>query len=76
MVLRRSFVLVLAGMAAGLAAALALTRYLTTLLHGVTPTDPITFTVIPVLMAVVAILASLLPARRASAVDPATALRC
>jgi putative ABC transport system permease protein len=76
MVLRRSFALVLTGVAIGLAAALALTRYLATLLHGVTPTDPITFAAIPVVMVIVALVASFLPARRASSVDPARALRC
>ncbi|HET8547337.1 MAG TPA: ABC transporter permease [Bryobacteraceae bacterium] len=76
MVLRRSFVLMLAGVTAGLAIALALTRWLATMLYGVTPTDPITFAAIPIIMAAVALIASLLPARRASSVDPATALRC
>jgi predicted permease len=76
MVLRRSFVLVLTGIALGLSIAVGLTRYLTTMLHGVTPTDPITFAAIPVVMAAVALFASVLPARRASSVDPATALRC
>ena len=76
MVVRRSFALVLTGIVCGLAVALALTRYLTTLLHGVSPADPVTFAAIPVLMAIVALVASLLPARRASGVDPARALRC
>ena len=64
-----------AGMIVGLVGALAVTRAMASLLVGVTPTDPITFASIGVLFAVVAVLASWLPARRASRLDPMSAIR-
>jgi putative ABC transport system permease protein len=67
--------LTLVGVAAGLAGALAATRALTTLLFGVTTTDPITFAAVAGALAIVALLASYLPARRAARVDPMAALR-
>lgn len=75
MILRQGMMLVLLGIAVGLSAALALTRWLGSLLYGVTATDPVTFAAIPVVLAVVAVLASYLPARKAAGVDPAVALR-
>ncbi len=67
--------LTLPGIAAGLAASLALTRLLGSLLYGVTPADPVTYAAVSVLLLVVGIFASWLPARRAATVDPAGSLR-
>jgi putative ABC transport system permease protein len=67
--------LMLVGVVCGLAGALAVTRALSTLLFGVTTTDPITFAAVAVTLAMVALLASYLPARRAARVDPMAALR-
>ncbi|MET0397871.1 MAG: ABC transporter permease [Longimicrobiaceae bacterium] len=75
LVLRQGLVLVAVGVALGLAAAFAATRLLASFLHGVSATDPTTFLAVPLLLAAVALLASWLPARRASRVDPMTALR-
>ena len=62
-------------MAIGLAGALGVTRFLTTLLFGVTTTDPLTYVGLSLLLVVVAFLACWIPARRATRVDPMTALR-
>ena len=64
-----------AGIVIGVIAALALSRALRGLLFGTTPTDPLTYIVIAVTLAVVALLASALPARRATRADPVAALR-
>jgi predicted permease len=76
LVLRQGFVLILAGLIAGLAGAAGLTRLLRGLLFGVTPLDPVTFVAAVALLAVVGLAACWLPARRASKVDPLVALRC
>jgi putative ABC transport system permease protein len=67
--------LVAAGIAIGLVAAFALTRVMATLLFGVTATDPTTFTLISLLLVAVAAIASYIPARRATRVNPIIALR-
>jgi putative ABC transport system permease protein len=67
--------LVIAGIVIGLIAAFALTRVMSTLLFGVTATDPATFTLISLLLVAVAALASYIPARRATKVNPIIALR-
>jgi ABC-type antimicrobial peptide transport system permease subunit len=63
------------GLAIGLAAALGATRVLSSLLYGVRPTDAITFGAVSLILLVVALIASYLPARRATRVDPLVALR-
>jgi putative ABC transport system permease protein len=75
LVVGQGFTLALIGTAAGLARAFALTRYLRTLLFEVSPTDWLTFAVVPLLLCAIAIAASYLPARRAMRVDPMQALR-
>jgi len=65
----------LLGAAIGLVVSLAVTRALSSLLFGVSVTDPLTFVAVPVVLAFVAILACYLPARRAMRVDPIIALR-
>lgn len=75
MVLRDGLVLAFAGVAVGIALAIALTRLLETVLFGVPATDPITYGVTAGLLVTIAGLASWLPARRASRVDPMVALR-
>jgi putative ABC transport system permease protein len=68
--------LVTAGLVLGLTASLALTRLISQLLFGVSATDPLTFIGIAVLFTGIAVFACWLPARRATRVDPITALRC
>jgi len=67
--------LALIGGGIGLAGALVITRFLRTLLFGVRPTDPATFLLGTLILAVVALVACAIPARRAAGVEPATVLR-
>jgi predicted permease len=75
LVMRQGIKLALLGVALGLGGALALTRWMESLLFGVSPTDPLTFSAIALLLTAVALLACWLPARRATRVDPLVALR-
>jgi predicted permease len=76
MVLRESLILVAVGVLIGVAAALGATRWIASLLFGVPAHDPVTYGGIALLLLAVAVVASLLPARRAAKVDPMVALRC
>jgi len=75
LVLREAGVLAVFGIGIGVAGALGLTRYLTGLLFGTTPLDPLTFVAVPVGFAIVSMFASYLPSRQATRVDPMNALR-
>jgi putative ABC transport system permease protein len=75
MVVGQGLKLVLIGVAIGIVSALALTRFLFSLLYGVKPTDPVTFVAVSLILMVVALLASYIPARRATKADPLAALR-
>ncbi|HEX5081123.1 MAG TPA: ABC transporter permease [Blastocatellia bacterium] len=75
MIVRQGMMLALIGVAAGLLLALALTRWMQNLLFGVNPGDPLTLVCVAVLLALVALLACWIPARRATKVDPLVALR-
>jgi putative ABC transport system permease protein len=75
MILRQGIAAVVAGIAIGIIAALALTRLMASLLYGVTPTDALTFGSVASILIIVAISACVMPARRATRVDPIEALR-
>lgn len=75
LVLGQGLVMTSIGLALGLAGAVGLTRTLSGLVYGVGTLDPLTFVAVPSLLCVVALLACLMPARRAASVDPVTTLR-
>lgn len=75
LVLRESLAIALAGVVAGLASAAALTRWINSLLFEVSPLDPLTFMLMPLVLLVLVLLSSALPAGRAARVDPVKALQ-
>ena len=75
LVLGRAAVLIVSGLCLGMLGAVALTRVIASLLYGVTPLDPLTFAAVPLLLSAVAFVASSIPARRATRIDPMVALR-
>jgi putative ABC transport system permease protein len=75
MVLRQGAWLTGIGLLLGFVGAYSVTGLLTSLLYGVTATDPLTLVLVPLLLATVALLACYIPARRATRVDPMVALR-
>jgi putative ABC transport system permease protein len=75
LVTRRALILIAVGLAAGVAGAMGLTRLLASELFEVSPTDPLTFTVVTIAVAIVALVACWIPTRRAVRVDPTVALR-
>jgi len=78
MILRQGMSLTLIGIVLGLGAAYVLTKYLeslTSMLFGVQPTDPLTYAVMAALLITVSLIACLVPARRATKVDPVVSLR-
>ncbi|HXF27313.1 MAG TPA: FtsX-like permease family protein, partial [Bryobacteraceae bacterium] len=75
LVLRENAALTITGLVAGIAAVLVMSRLISSLLYGITPHDPLALSLAVLILAAVAALASLLPALRASRIDPMTALR-
>ena len=75
LILRQGMMLATIGLVLGLAIVFVLARFLKSMLYGISPSDPLTFTTITILLAGVALLACLIPAQRATRVDPMVALR-
>ncbi len=76
LIIRQGLTLALLGSAVGLVSAFTLARLMTKLLYGVAPTDPATFVGVAALLIAVALLACYIPARRATRIDPVSAMRC
>ena len=76
LVVKQAMILALGGSACGLAAAFVFTRMMSKLLYGVRTTDPLTFAGVALILGGVALLASYIPARRVTHIDPVAALRC
>jgi len=75
LIMKNGLTLVLTGIVIGVGSAFGLTRFLATLLFGIEPTDAVTFVVVSAVFFVIAIVAALIPAMRATRVDPVIALR-
>src|SRR5262249_36866000 len=75
LIIRQTLWMIVVGVAGGLAVAFGLTRFLRNYLWQVSPTDPVTFTAVSIVLVLVALLACLVPTRRAVRVDPSIALR-
>jgi ABC-type antimicrobial peptide transport system permease subunit len=75
MILREGFAMVVVGLALGLLLALGTGKILSSILFGVSSTDPLAFTLAPAVLAMAALLATWLPARRATKISPMAALR-
>jgi ABC-type antimicrobial peptide transport system permease subunit len=75
LIIGQGMMLSLIGMTIGLASAIAVTRLMRNLLFGVSPTDPLTFVIISLLLIFVSLIACWIPARRATKLDPMIALR-
>ena len=75
LILRQGMMLAMIGLVLGLGIVFVLARFLKSMLYGISPSDPVTFTTITILLAGVALLACLIPAQRATRVDPMVALR-
>jgi putative ABC transport system permease protein len=75
LVMRQGMTIAASGLAGGMALSFVVTRYLSAMLFGVTPTDPITFSMLAIVVVTISALACYLPARRATRVDPLVAIR-
>jgi ABC-type antimicrobial peptide transport system permease subunit len=76
MLLRQTSGVALAGIAVGMALSTSLGRSLTSLLYEIAPADPVSLTVVPIALVLVAVCGALIPAGRATRIDPVVALRC